>query len=165
MVFDIKAYQHRFTGLILGLHPANERHCYFVTASLIGWVHLHEVCHGGCHRCSKISVNAFSNSTTLISYGIGNLHISSFTQRWSKLHVHLNKCAKVMKNQRTLLLNLHQNITNFSITWYFIQHSSGKDEKIWFRTRIFNSLLSQLNYGVFFEIVLEKIDHAGDSKM
>ena len=24
-------------GLILGLHPANERQCYFVT-SLIGWV-------------------------------------------------------------------------------------------------------------------------------
>ena len=24
-------------GLILGLHPANERHCYFVTTSLIGW--------------------------------------------------------------------------------------------------------------------------------
>ena len=25
-------------GLILGLHPANERRCYFVTMSLIGWV-------------------------------------------------------------------------------------------------------------------------------
>ena len=25
-------------GLILGLHPANERRRYFVTASLIGWV-------------------------------------------------------------------------------------------------------------------------------
>ena len=25
-------------GLILGLHPANERRCYFVTTSLIGWV-------------------------------------------------------------------------------------------------------------------------------
>ena len=26
------------TGLILGLHPANERWRYFVTTSLIGWV-------------------------------------------------------------------------------------------------------------------------------
>ena len=26
-----------FTGLILGLHPANERRRYKVTASLIGW--------------------------------------------------------------------------------------------------------------------------------
>ena len=26
------------TGLILGLHPANERRRYFVMASLIGWV-------------------------------------------------------------------------------------------------------------------------------
>ena len=26
------------TGLILGLHRANERRCYFVTTSLIGWV-------------------------------------------------------------------------------------------------------------------------------
>ena len=26
-----------YTGLILGLHPANERRRYFVTASLIGW--------------------------------------------------------------------------------------------------------------------------------
>ena len=25
-------------GLILGLRPANERQCYIVTASLIGWV-------------------------------------------------------------------------------------------------------------------------------
>ena len=25
-------------GLILGLRPANERRCYFVTTSLIGWV-------------------------------------------------------------------------------------------------------------------------------
>ena len=25
------------SGLILGLHPANERRCYFVTTSLIGW--------------------------------------------------------------------------------------------------------------------------------
>ena len=25
------------TGLILGLHPANKRHCYKVTRSLIGW--------------------------------------------------------------------------------------------------------------------------------
>ena len=24
-------------GLILSLHPANERHCYFVTTSFIGW--------------------------------------------------------------------------------------------------------------------------------
>ena len=26
------------TGLMLGLRPANERRCYFVTTSLIGWV-------------------------------------------------------------------------------------------------------------------------------
>ena len=26
-----------YTGLILGLRPANERRRYFVTASLIGW--------------------------------------------------------------------------------------------------------------------------------
>ena len=25
------------TGLIIGLRPANERWCYFVTTSLIGW--------------------------------------------------------------------------------------------------------------------------------
>ena len=29
------------TVLILGLHPANERRCYFVTASLIGWAQAH----------------------------------------------------------------------------------------------------------------------------
>ena len=27
-----------FAGLILGLHQANERRCYKVTPSLIGWV-------------------------------------------------------------------------------------------------------------------------------
>ena len=27
-----------FTGLILGLHPANERQHYFLTMSLTGWV-------------------------------------------------------------------------------------------------------------------------------
>ena len=27
-----------YTGLILGLRPANERRRYFVTTSLIGWV-------------------------------------------------------------------------------------------------------------------------------
>ena len=27
------------TGLVLGLHPADERRCYFVTTALIGWVH------------------------------------------------------------------------------------------------------------------------------
>ena len=31
-------WQRRYSGLILGLHPANERWCYFVTTSLIGWV-------------------------------------------------------------------------------------------------------------------------------
>ena len=31
------AYPHTNTGLILGLHPANERRRYFVTTSLIGW--------------------------------------------------------------------------------------------------------------------------------
>ena len=30
---------HSNSGLILGLHPANERRRYFVTTSLIGWVH------------------------------------------------------------------------------------------------------------------------------
>ena len=30
---------HMFTGLILGFRPANERWCYFVTTSLIGWAH------------------------------------------------------------------------------------------------------------------------------
>ena len=29
---------HDDTGLILGLHPANERRRYFVTTSLTGWV-------------------------------------------------------------------------------------------------------------------------------
>ena len=29
---------HVIPGLILGLQPANERRCYFVTTSLIGWV-------------------------------------------------------------------------------------------------------------------------------
>ena len=28
---------HQNTGLIVGLHPANERWCYSVTTSLIGW--------------------------------------------------------------------------------------------------------------------------------
>ena len=27
----------QYTELILTLHPANERRCYFVTTSLIGW--------------------------------------------------------------------------------------------------------------------------------
>ena len=31
------AGSHGYTGLILGLHPANERRCYKVTSSLIGW--------------------------------------------------------------------------------------------------------------------------------
>ena len=30
-------YLFHNTGLILGLHSANERWCYFVTMSLIGW--------------------------------------------------------------------------------------------------------------------------------
>ena len=31
-------FQNSITGLILGLHPANERRRYKVTASLIGWI-------------------------------------------------------------------------------------------------------------------------------
>ena len=31
-------YRHTYSGLIPGLHPANERQRYFVTTSLIGWV-------------------------------------------------------------------------------------------------------------------------------
>ena len=30
-------WQVEYTGLILGLRPANERRCYKVTPSLIGW--------------------------------------------------------------------------------------------------------------------------------
>ena len=33
-----QAITRTVTGLILGLRRANERRCYFVTASLIGWV-------------------------------------------------------------------------------------------------------------------------------
>ena len=33
----LEAYTRGNAGLILGLHPANERHRYFVTMSLIGW--------------------------------------------------------------------------------------------------------------------------------
>ena len=29
---------HTYAWLILGLRPANERRCYFVTTSLVGWV-------------------------------------------------------------------------------------------------------------------------------
>ena len=36
VTFDIKIHIH-VTGLILGLHPANERRRYNVTPSLIGW--------------------------------------------------------------------------------------------------------------------------------
>ena len=31
--------EQAFTGFILWMHPANERWCYIVTPSLIGWVH------------------------------------------------------------------------------------------------------------------------------
>ena len=34
----IQTQQWLYSGLILGLCPANERRCYFVTTSLIGWV-------------------------------------------------------------------------------------------------------------------------------
>ena len=35
----VEATEHivQFTGLILGLHPANERRRYEVTPSLVGW--------------------------------------------------------------------------------------------------------------------------------
>ena len=35
---DIALLHHIDAGLILGLHPANERHRYNVMPSLIGWV-------------------------------------------------------------------------------------------------------------------------------
>ena len=35
---ELNMYDEKYsTGLILGLRPANERRCYFVTPSLIGW--------------------------------------------------------------------------------------------------------------------------------
>ena len=38
-VSDVESVSVRhYTGLILGLHPANERRCYKVMPSLIGWV-------------------------------------------------------------------------------------------------------------------------------
>ena len=36
--YTVKFHYDAGTGLILGLHPANERQRYFVTMSLIGWV-------------------------------------------------------------------------------------------------------------------------------
>ena len=38
MTKDTRYPVHESVGLILGLHPANERRRYFVTKSLIGWV-------------------------------------------------------------------------------------------------------------------------------
>ena len=35
MIPDLRHFKN--TGLIVGLHPANERRCYKVTSSLIGW--------------------------------------------------------------------------------------------------------------------------------
>ena len=35
----VRLLQERFTGLILGLRPANERRRYYVTTSLTGSVH------------------------------------------------------------------------------------------------------------------------------
>ena len=32
-------FMHPSAGIILYMHPANERRCYIVTSSLIGWVH------------------------------------------------------------------------------------------------------------------------------
>ena len=31
-------FSYVYTGMVLGLRPANERRRYFVTTSLIGWV-------------------------------------------------------------------------------------------------------------------------------
>ena len=36
--FMTKSFHHAYTGLILGLHPANERWRYLKMTSLIGWV-------------------------------------------------------------------------------------------------------------------------------
>ena len=33
----VSEVSYSYTGLILGLHTTNERWCYFVTTSLIGW--------------------------------------------------------------------------------------------------------------------------------
>ena len=37
IVFYLYFHYISYTGLILGLRPANERRRYFVTTSLIGW--------------------------------------------------------------------------------------------------------------------------------
>ena len=47
------------TGLILGLHPANERRCYKVTPSLIGWPQTYSE---SCARLRWQSISLFAPS-------------------------------------------------------------------------------------------------------
>ena len=52
------------TGLLLGLHPANERQCYFVTMSLTGWSQNLEsalLCHRYGNNCKRFINSASSN--------------------------------------------------------------------------------------------------------
>ena len=48
-------------GLILGLHPANERRCYFVTTSLIGWVQVYN------HPDDDIDINQYLKNIEIIN--------------------------------------------------------------------------------------------------
>ena len=38
ILYSLEEARRQNTGMILGLHPANERQRYFVITSLIGWV-------------------------------------------------------------------------------------------------------------------------------
>ena len=48
IVAILEEYKDNNSGLILGLHPANERRGYFVTTSLIGWVEAYN------HPCNSL---------------------------------------------------------------------------------------------------------------
>ena len=60
------------SGLILGLRPANEKRCYFVTTSFIGWVQAENQPHIGSWLCARWWPGTVRCTTTTVMSNCGS---------------------------------------------------------------------------------------------
>ena len=56
---EVTVYSINHAGIILGMGSANERWCYMVTSSLIGWAHIQNDAHDFVVFCFAVAIFLF----------------------------------------------------------------------------------------------------------
>ena len=90
-------YLHPYTGMILGLHPADERRCYFVKTFLIGWVQTYS-------QPCYITVDHSSLSSPLCMF----FHYTKISSCWRNCNLEMHRTKITSDAVRAKMIFLFQ---------------------------------------------------------